>query len=325
MTPRPILVTGAAGFIGTHLVSRLRSAGLDVVATARRDAFTYMDITEPSNVERVFAEVQPRAVVHSAAIVDDRGDRQRFLAVNVGGTSHVLEAALRHGVERFVHVSSIVALGLDPGPNADERSPLVFSGGNAYFDTKAHAEELVRDFFARTRLPGVIVRPGDVWGPGSMPWVERPLILMRQWLPVLIDGGRGLMAHCHIDNLVDALLLVLDSPAAVGTTLQITDGVSTTTYRDYFSRLATAAGLSPPRFSLGRRLAPTLAGVLEVLAALTGRQPPLTRAVVRYLARRSTYSITLAKQTIGYQPRVDLDTGMALLGDALRRRTTALA
>lgn len=325
--PTPILVTGAAGFIGGHLVRRLRAGGTAVVATdvSVRDGVTSLDVTRPNDIECVLAAHRPRAVVHAAAIVDDRGDRRRFLAVNVAGTSHMLAAAQRHGVQRFVQVSSIGALGLDPGLNADEHSPLVFSSGNPYFDSKARSEALAREFFARTGLPGVIVRPGDAWGPGSVSWVERPLELMRRRLPVLVDGGRGLMAHCHVDNLVDALLLALERSAALGTTVQITDGVAHTTYREYFGRLAAAADVALPRWSFGRRSGTALAAILETLAQWTGKQPPLTRTVVNYLARQSTYSIDLAQVKLGYQPRVTLDQGMEQLRAALQQRAAACA
>jgi len=78
----------------------------------------------------------------------------------------------------------------------------------------------------------VVVRPGEVWGPNSEQFVGRPLALMRRHFPVLVDAGRGLMAHCWIDNLVDGLVLALTHPDAVGGTFTFHDGSDTTTYRE---------------------------------------------------------------------------------------------
>ncbi|MCB9729924.1 MAG: NAD-dependent epimerase/dehydratase family protein [Deltaproteobacteria bacterium] len=319
--PVDVLVTGAAGFIGQALVQRLLEEGVSVqgVDVAAGEVPTLrLDVTDGSAVLELLRRLEPRRVVHAAALVDDRGEYARFQEVNVAGTQNMLDAAAAVGVQRFVQVSSIAALGLDPGVGAGEGTPLCPDTGAPYFDTKAASEELVRHAMANGRLPTVIVRPGDVYGPRCKPWVERPLAMMRKKVPVLVGGGAGLMAHCWIGNLVDGLMLALDTPEIEGGIFQIHDGVDTTTYREYFTRLAQAAGLQPPRTSLPASAATALGRAFELGGKLVGGPVPFTASSVRYLCRTATYSIAASRDRLGYAPRVDLDEGMERLARWLR-------
>ena len=315
-----VLITGAAGFIGAKLMQRLKAQGLQVLGAdvrAREDSVIAMDITSRDQVETAFKKHKPKRVVHLAAIVDDRGDPRLFTAVNVDGTRNVLNAAITGPLERFVQVSSIVALGFDPGLNAGADSPLVTTTGSPYFDTKALSEQIVRSAQAEQGIPAVIIRPGDVYGPGSEPWVTRPIDMMRKRLPVLVDGGRGLMAHCWIDNLVDALVLAVTHPDAEGHIFQVHDGCDHTTYKRYFSQLARVANAPKPKLSLPYQPALLLGKIFDEVAKRTSIQPPFSEAAVRFLSRRATYSMENTRRILGYTPAVGLDEGLAKLAPAL--------
>ncbi len=313
--PVDVVVTGAAGFIGSVLVARLEAEGATVQGLDLRagpSPTLHLDVTDGAEVMDVFRRLSPRVVVHAAAVVDDRGPAERFQQVNVAGTQNVLDAAAAARVERFVHLSSIAALGFDPGPDADQDTPLALGTGAPYFDTKAASEQLVRQAHAEGHVAAVVVRPGDVYGPGSVPWVDRPLGLMRRHVPVLIEGGRGLMAPCWVDNLVDALMAALSSADALGGVFQIHDGASMT-YRDYFTRLAAAAGAPRPRLALPKALALSLAAGAEALQRAAGLQPAFTRGAVHYLCRRATYSLAASARVLGYRPAVAIDEAMGRL------------
>ena len=314
--PVDFLITGAAGFIGTQLVRRLIAEGFTVQGVdllAGAEPTLRMDIGSPDEVAAVFERVKPRAVIHLAAIVDDRGAPELFERVNVQGTRHVIEAALRVGVQRLVHVSSIVALGFDPGPNAGEANPLVFDTGVPYFDTKARSEALVRDAMRDRDLPACIVRPGDVYGSQSVPWVIRPVDMMRKRLPVLVAGGRGLMAHCHVDNLVHGLTLAATHADALGQIFRIHEATGETTYRRYFTLLAERAGVPKPVFSLPFRFGVGVGRLFDQMHRHFGLHPPFGEGAVRYVARQSTYSLARARDVLGYQPTVTLEQGISSL------------
>lgn len=316
--PIDVLVTGSAGFIGGALVERLRAQGTKVAGADLRDGppvDLHFDVTDDEAVRKVFEVHRPRIVVHAAAIVDDRGDPALFETVNVGGTRRMLEAARSAGCGRFVQLSSIAALGVTPGKNTDVDSPLIDDTGSPYFDTKARSERIARSFMDGGAMEVVVVRPGDVYGPGSVPWVERPLELMRKHQPVLVGGGRGLICHCHIENLVDGIELAMTHDDAPGGIFIIHDGSSSTAFRDYFTQLARAAGISPPRVSLPKSIAYAVARLTAVVHRLGGPPPPFTKSAVDYITRQSTYSIEEARRTLGYQPRVTLAAGMAALAE----------
>ena len=323
MTARTdVLITGAAGFIGAALIARLGSEQRQVIGVDRRAlaGIDCLDVTDARGIDALVARHRPRVIVHAAAIVDDRAPRDVAFAVNVIGTENVLESARRHRVERFVHVSSIAALGFDPGPNADARTPLVFDTGSAYFDTKALSERMVRDAMKREGPAIVVARPGDVYGPGSEPWVRRPLELMRKRVPVLVGGGHGRMAHAWIDDLVEGLVRCVDHPDAPGRIFTFHDGEHST-YRHYLEALAAAAGLPPPRLSLPRALALGAARAGE-LAQRFGLKPPMTVGAVRYLTRGATYSTHEATERLGWAPRFGLSDAMAALRERFGRRST---
>jgi nucleoside-diphosphate-sugar epimerase len=318
--PVDVLVTGSSGFVGSALAARLEREGLTVAGldlTAGRIPTVSVDITDGGQVRDAFERLRPRRVVHTAAIVDDRGDPELFRAVNVRGTDHIVAACEAFEVERLVHVSSIVVLGLDSPALCDERTPLQAYTGAPYMDTKAVSERRVLDAWAAGRVPAVVVRPGDVYGVGSQPWVKRPLEMMRQGMPVLVGGGRGLMVHCWIDNLIDGLMLCLERADIEGRVFHITDGVDDTTFRGYFERLAVAGKTQLSRWSLPGGVATRLGAGLDRASRLVSFTPPFGETAVRYLLRRSCYSIEGAREALGYRPAVDLNEGMARMAHEL--------
>ena len=155
--PVDVLVTGSAGFVGSALVARLRREGLSVVGLDLRPSAPSdlpCDISEGPQVMAAFKRLKPKRVIHTAAIVDDRGAPERFWSVNVTGSDNVVDACEAVGVERLVHVSSIVVLGIDSPAHCDPDTPIMAYTGAPYMDTKAISERRVRDAWAQGRVPG---------------------------------------------------------------------------------------------------------------------------------------------------------------------------
>jgi len=258
--------------------------------------------------------------VHLAAKVGDRGPPADVEAVNVTGTEWVLDALLGAGFEHVVHVSTIAVHGQSAGDRATEGARIV-TDGPPYSASKARGELIARKRQA-AGAPVTVVRPGDVYGIGSVAWVERPIELMRKRQMVLVDGGRGHFAHLHVDNLIDALSLVFAVPAARGETYLLTDDHTTMTFSEYFGRLADAVGLAPPTVSLPRYAARALGKTLEAGARLTGTNAPFTAATVDYVLRTGSFDCRKAREALSWSPRVTLETGLREIGRRYRRLVT---
>lgn len=174
--PAKVLVTGGAGFIGAALLSRLRegpgveAVGVDVVADPASGVHRG-DTTDPASWAHLLDDAG--AVIHTAAIVSNAATLDEAWRVNVLGTRRVIEAASAAGVPRLVHLSSIMAFGFDYPDGADETWPVRLTG-HSYPDTRVNSEAVVMTAHAAGEISATVVRPGDVYGPGSI-WVREPL------------------------------------------------------------------------------------------------------------------------------------------------------
>jgi nucleoside-diphosphate-sugar epimerase len=316
-----VMLTGATGFVGGALASRLLDEGAQVTALVRDPARA--EALARRGVRLVQGSVADRRalseacapgqiVVHGAARASDWGPLEEFVRDNVDGTRNVAEAALAAGCARLVHMSSISVYGFDPPAVVDEDTPLpVLADDYPYGESKRLAEQVV-DEVARRGLSTVVARLGSVYGPGSGQWTLRPARLAKTPVGlVLVDGGRGLHNHVYIDNLVDGLRLCMEHPAAPGGVFNLTDG-EPTPYREFFGHYARMVrGDRARMIDLGRRRALATAWLLEKAGQVTRRPVPITRVAVRLLMRRSAIRSDRARRLLGYEPIVGLEEGMA--------------
>ena len=204
-TPRSVFITGALGLIGRRLAERYREAGAEVRGMdIRADPSAGVvagDLTVPGDWQDAAAGSE--LFIHTAAILGmTRDDEHTFWRVNVLGTRHALDAAARNGTRRFVHFSSIVTFGFDYPDGVDERYPLR-PNGVSYVDTKVASEQVVLAAHAAGEVPCTIIRPGDVYGPGSHFWTATPVREIKRRRIVLPAMGRGHVSPVYVDDLVD--------------------------------------------------------------------------------------------------------------------------
>jgi nucleoside-diphosphate-sugar epimerase len=226
----------------------------------------------------------------------------------------VLAAAAGAGVRAVVHLSSVVVHGATFCDGVDETGPVRMTG-NPYTDTKVASEHQAL-LAAAAGLPVVIVRPGDVYGPGSSPWTMRPVAALRSGSFRLVDGGRGVLSPTYVDDLVEGTLSLLDEglalrPEAIGEVFHITGGAGVPA-GEFFGHYARMTG---------RKLRSVPSSALRVLAPVLERLPlPFSPRAVEYLSHPGTYSIDKIRRTTGWRPRVDLQEGMARTERWLRER-----
>jgi len=304
------LITGATGFIGSHVARALVERGDDVRAAVR--AASKLDALAGVDVETVVAEVTDRRAVrralrdvdrvfHVAGATNLRGSADDLFRINVQGTRTVLEECLRAEVERVVHTSSVAAVGpAPPGGAADERQLWRAGGlGIPYVDSKHEAEVEALRITARG-LPVVVVNPAYVLGPNdphrSSTEIVRRFMLRR--IPAYVDGAINVVDVRD----VAAGHLLADERGVVGERYIL--GNRNYTWDRLFADLARLSGIEAPAVKLPVAAALALA---ETAARLPGR-PPATPVEIRSAALWWTYRSTKARRQLGFTSRPHEET-----------------
>jgi predicted dehydrogenase/nucleoside-diphosphate-sugar epimerase len=316
--PAKTLVTGASGFLGSALVARLLSNGESIRVLARRPLaglegnprvhVVRGDLGDPEAVERAVKGVD--LVYHAGAGM--RGGTEAFESGTVWGTKNIVAACLRHGVKRLVYVSSLSVLdhaghkkGV-PITESSAREPHPELRG-AYSQTKLIAENLVLDAIRDRNLPAVILRPGQIFGPGAEKTPPSGIIgLAGRWL---VMGSGGLPLNLvYVEDVVDALLLAATKPDVSGRVFQLVDA-ATLTQREYIN--AAKSYGSAPRVSFVPKLVlSTLALGVELLGRVLHRNVPLSRYKIRSLAPISPFDGSAARDQLGWTPAVGTREGL---------------
>lgn len=321
-----IFITGVGGFIGGRIARRAFErgaavAGLEISEAAAGRAreigvdVSIGDVNDPQ-AKLATAMRGADAVIHTAAIVREGGRLEDFRHVNVKGTCNVAAAARDAGVPRFVHLSSIMVHGFDFPPDVPEDGPRR-GEGSPYCITKIEGEDALREMHDPDGLGVIIIRPGDVYGAGSMPWVERPRELMRQKL-MLVPKTARVLNLVHVENLVDGVFLALEADA-IGETFTITDG-ETVGVIDYFNRLADVCGEKRPRVMPEWVMRAAIA-VQSAVLRIQGKEPEATPDAINFVKRPHAYSIDKARRRLGYKPRIRLDEGFAEIAKDIAARS----
>ena len=302
-----ILVTGGAGFIGSHLVERLIADGVDVtvldnfstgrtenlasLSANRRLRLVKGDIRDKDTAYDAVKDV--KAVFHLAAITSvpfSVEHPKEAFKVNIDGTRSLLEACLRAGVERFVYASSCAVYGEPKYMPIDEVCPL--SPVSPYAESKLKAEELCRSFCENYGLETVVLRPFNVYGPrqrndqyGGV--IARFIERLRFGKPPVIYGdGTQSRDFIYVEDAVKAFTLALNNKNAVGGTFNVASGVPT--------------------------LIDGLANILIELFGAEGLKPEYADARQGDI-KHSCADIREAKQHLGFEPRVSLKEGLLTL------------
>ena len=311
-----VLITGAGGFIGAHLVERqlalgrhVRALDLDVSRLARvSDAALERiegDFTDPAIQEQAVRGVD--LVFHLAsAHLEVKTPPETYWRVNVHALPGFLERCRGAGVERFVHVSSVGVYGEVEQPPANEDSPC--RPTLLYERTKYEGELVVKRFYEETGFPIVILRPAWVYGPGC----PRTQKLFRgiQKKRFFFVGDGSTRRHCvYVDDFVDALELSANHESAVGRTYVIGDD-EPVTLEDLVQEIATVLDVSPPRLHVPVWLMRGLGLLMELAFYPLHREPPVSRRTVRFFTGNTAFDTFRARNELGFAPQYTLARGL---------------
>jgi 2-alkyl-3-oxoalkanoate reductase len=316
-----LLVTGATGFVGSHVVDRALEKGVRVRALVQRSSrikrlqkqgveWVSGSLIEPFSLKAALNDVTH--VVHAAARVGDWGDVNAYRQVNVEGLESLLQAATEsETLQRFIHISSLGVYPAGDHHGTDESHPLSKTGIDGYTRSKVEAEEELGRFIQREKFPAITLRPGFIYGPRDRTVLPRILDRLRRGRVRYIGEGSTLLNNTYVGNLVDAVFLSLEADDLIGEAFNIRDA-RLATKREFMETIASLGGFAKPDKQLPLPVARGVATGWEWLWRTIGRDeaPLLSQTTVKFLGYNLDYSIEKAQRELGYDPQVDFQDGM---------------
>lgn len=284
------LVTGAAGFIGRHVVERLVALGVLVRATDLPHTetslfddlgveFVASDLTKPETLPALF-EGDVDRVFHLGAICNLSTPYTKLRPVNVLGVEHITRLALDAGVRRYVHVGSTSVYGRYQGVPFTEDGPR--NPQDDYGRSKRDGEDIVWQRI-REGLPGIVTRPCTVYGPGCTDGAGKAFSRPTS-LTAIPGSGRQLLSNVRAEDVAAAVVHLSHVDDAVGKAFNIADD-SHPTVEEALTIAAKAFGGKPPGRHLPLALVKTVARLDGAISKVRGRIPDLEYDAVRHLDR----------------------------------------
>jgi len=324
-------VTGAGGFIGRHLVLQLLSEKVDVVALMMPDepepkewAGRVRTVTGDIRALDELAEsIGPMdAIFHLAAVVSDWGAQQTHVDITVKGTEQAIALALKNDAH-FVVTTSICAYASALAQGTLTEDDPVGRPASPYEFCKQEQERVTKAAVAASGLKASIIRPANVFGVGSGPWVDGLLDMMHKGDPCLLGSGRWDAGLVHVNNVVAMLIAAARSDCTQGEVFIAADDFGVT-WETYVHRLARAANAPAPK-SISNTLAKYASPLLETVARLRKQQerPKITRQAFRLLGGPNQFSIKKAREQLGYKPVVTFDEAMIELTEHFQAGDTS--
>ena len=312
-----VLITGAGGFIGSHLVDSQLEQGQSVRAVdLHLDLLRHQsrhphleaiqgDITDKNALKRYVEGVE--IVYHLAsAHLDVSLSDEHYRRVNVGATLHLLEAAQAAGVKHFVHCSSVGVIGDVDNPPTDETTECHPS--NIYERTKLEGERAVLDFAQRTGFPVVVMRPAWVYGP-RCPRTAKLMRTISKGRFFFFGDGQNMRHPVYISDAVKGLELCASEEGVNGEVFIIA-GAEAVPVSALVAVMSQELGVRMPRLHFPMAMG-LLGGLgLELVFKPLKKSPPFSRRSVDFFRKHNAYSINKAKRMLGYQPQVSLQAGM---------------
>jgi len=322
------LVTGATGFLGSHIVERLLEKGHEVRALARKTS--NLSHLKTTGAEIVFGDVEDcdslcpavdgvEVVFHAAArVMPGWGEWPDFECCIVRGTENMLRASAEDGVSRFVYISSSTVMGEESYGEtpADESTPCgisTFRYDTFYDHAKLQAEKLALEWHKQGKISVTVVRPSMVYGPRDRLLSDKSY---RQFnVPIVVWPGKAnpRTAIVHVSDVADCIILAATSDKAVGEIYNIAPP-EVIWFRDYGNAMIRAIGGRKIQITIPYLVGYLWCASMEGWARLKRQKelPYLTRSGARFLNQGMHIDASKARRDLGWQPKVSLEEGCRL-------------
>jgi nucleoside-diphosphate-sugar epimerase len=318
-----VLITGATGLLGGHLIKELQQRGEAIRALV-------LPVENADRLEKQGVEVQRgditdartlgpavkgvELIFHLAGMMGVWRPLADYRLVNVTGSENLYKAAQKAGVRRYVHTSSHTVYGLGYGRFLTENDALR-PDPDPYSITKAEGDRLMRRLMLNSNVETVILRPGTFFGPGDRLHFGRMAQKMKDGKGVIIGRGDNALPFCYVTDVVRGFLLAAYHKNAPGNVYNITND-HPLTQLEMFNAIADAVGGTRPTLHLP--YLPIYYGSIvaeKVVARVTRTKPVVTQLGAMMFGSDNRHSIEKARRELGYEPKVDLPTGIKLAAE----------
>jgi nucleoside-diphosphate-sugar epimerase len=305
-------VTGASGFIGSHLVSELLRRKWEVTVLLHNRF-----LSEQEKVRVIRGDIRDRSILKealqgtdvlfhlAAALAASIIKKREFFRINVEGTENVMRAAQETGVERIIHFGSAGVLGSvkKNQPVGEDHPPHPL---DIYDRTKLDGERSALRL-AREGMDIVVVRPGWAYGPGDRRTFKLIKAVAKKRF-LLVTKGKARHTPVYIQDLIEGVLLCVEK--ARGGEIYHLAGDEVLSVRDMVSTIAESAHSRIPSLTLPLLPVRIAAWLMEKSFSFIKREPPLSRGKLGFFIHPKPLSIKKAKNELGYNPQTDFQTGM---------------
>jgi 2-alkyl-3-oxoalkanoate reductase len=314
--PRKVLVTGAGGFLGNHLVRELLKKD-DVVRIITRKIDK--EFEQHKNVEVLYGDIRNQEVTekavdgvdiiyHCAAITTNKGPWQNFLDTNINATRNLLDAAVKFGVQRFVFVSSVTVYGFSKvRGNQPIRENDAHGNGlpfySYYAKSKIEAEKLVWEYYRSKQLPVVILRPGVIFGfKGKNTF---------QTGKIIFGAKHKILPYVYVKDVAAALMLAGTSDTAVGNAYNVV-GDEQPTQGEFKQKISRTIGVDQTGVFLPRPIMYIPALLFEFYSKRkkADSSPPFNLFFYKSLVRDLRYDNHRIKEELGWVPSYSIEDGI---------------
>lgn len=312
-----ILVTGATGFIGRHLVRRLVKEERSVKCLVREKSsiksleklgveLVYGDLLNKDSLKRVVGDEEVSVVYHLASAVYARNNKE-FYEVNVSGTRNLLRSCSQNGLKKFIYLSSLAVCGLSKKESLiNETSPC--NPFTPYGRSKLIAENLILDFYNGSNTSVIIIRAPVVYGPdGQADLLTDNFQKILGGRAYIISDGTNLRSLCYIDNLIEGLVLAERRVKSKSNIYVIADG-KVYTFIEIVNTIADIYNIKLHKFCLPSLVASISRHILNLCTLLGFFSWKLYSLATMNVDLGC--DITCAKEELGYYPGITLQEGI---------------
>ena len=316
-----VLVTGANGFIGSHVACELVEKGYLVVGVSmgtKSNNPKFNEYVESGKIQMVDGDVTkfdysqvpvPSYIIHIAGKVSAYGKLDDFMKINYGGTKRLVEYAKEVGTKCFIYYSSAAVYGYNGYVNLKEdaeKKPF----NNPYSISKLKTESFVQDYCKENNLNYAIIRPGNVYGEYDYTSAHEIYTRIKNQKMLICAGGKYKSCFVYVKNLVNATLTVMENEKAYNQDYNVTDG-NNETLKEIFTLIAKTFGVKPKFTNVPAFLAKAFATLVEGVYKLFGikKAPLITKFSVWQNCADYSFSIEKIK-SVGFEKKYSMEEGV---------------